>query len=88
MRFLALFVMLMLSATGLANICGGNCPAGNCPSCPCGYTTVRINLDTFCTAYSWNQNCCKCIGQRISAGSQNFFKYENSLFYGGIMGLG
>lgn len=88
MRIGALFVMLVLIATAYANICGGNCPAGNCPTCPCGYTTLRIDLDTYCTQYSWNQNCCRCIAQRISGGSQNFFKYENSLFSGGIIAVG
>jgi len=81
-------LMCMLIIAAYANICGGNCPAGNCPSCPCGYTTLRISLDTYCALYPWNQGCCKCISQRISGGSQNFFKYENSLFSGGIIAVG
>ena len=88
MKVVALFVMLMLFITGYANICGGNCPGGNCPACPCGYTTRMINLDEYCTLYSWNQNCCKCISQRISGGSQNYMKFENSLYSGGVIGVG
>lgn len=88
MKTLALLVTFLLISTAFANICGGNCPAGNCPACPCGYTTQRVDLDQFCTQYSWNQNCCKCISSRISAGSRNFLKYENSLYYGGLLGIG
>ncbi len=88
MKIITFFVMLMLFITAYANICGGNCPGGNCPTCPCGYTTIMINLDQYCTLYQWNQNCCKCISQRISKGSQNYFKYQNSLYSGGIIGVG
>lgn len=89
MKIASLCLILALFVAGYANICGGNCPAGNCPSCPCGLTTVRIDLEMYCSTYSnWNQNCCKCISQRISGGSQNFYKYTNSLFFGGILGVG
>lgn len=87
MRIASLLIALVLIITGYANVCGGNCPAANCPNCPCGYTTQRIDLDAYCTQYSWNQGCCKCIAQRISGGSQNYFKYENSLFSGGILAI-
>jgi hypothetical protein len=35
-----ILLTLMLIAFGLADACGGNCPAGNCTTCFCGNTKL------------------------------------------------
>lgn len=43
-----------LNETTTSN-CGGNCPGGNCPSCPCGSSPSYVNIDDWCSKYSWNK---------------------------------
>ena len=55
----------------LADSCGGNCPSGRCANCYCGNTTNVVNIGQWCSMYSWNQVCCKCIASHESGGNAN-----------------
>ena len=66
------FLALALSAN---STCGGNCPANNCPTCYCGTNQNIQDIATWCAKYTWNQNCCKCIVSKLSAGNANFITH-------------
>lgn len=70
-----IFLLLLVSA--LADSCGTNCPSGTCTSCPCGKTSNIIDVADWCSQYSWNQNCCKCIVSRESQGNANFMNFDH-----------
>ena len=76
-RFL-LFFTAMLVLT-LNDTCGGaNCPTGKCPTCYCGRTTNFLDIAEWCSKYSWNQACCKCIVSYESGGNANALNYNNN----------
>lgn len=43
-----------LNSTLTSSTCGGNCPGG-CASCPCGTTSNKQDIATWCSKHSWNQ---------------------------------
>ena len=61
-----MYIKLILTAIFLILVCGdtcggANCPTGKCPTCYCGRTANMVDIDEWCSRYSWNQACCKCI---------------------------
>ncbi len=64
------YILLIHIINGL--MCGGNCPTGNCPLCLCGSQTNKLDIASWCSKYTWNQSCCKCI---ISHGSNSNANY-------------
>ncbi len=92
MRVIVLIFFLVW--VGSSSSCGGNCPDNSCSNCICGSAKAYIPLDNFCGYSSkWDQNCCKCIATRISAGNTNWMtRYYDSkqridFYMIGIMGL-
>ena len=74
-----LFLLTLLILTmAYADTCGGNCPSGRCPSCPCGTTKKPVDLSAWCSKYSWNQGCCKCIATHESGGDANAMNYNTN----------
>lgn len=71
-------IVLLLVALALADSCGGNCPSGKCPTCYCGTSKNMQDIATWCSKYSWNQNCCKCIVSHESGGNANALNYNTN----------
>ena len=73
MKILALLLLIVFA---LADSCGGNCPNGNCPTCFCGIGKNMVDIATWCSKYTWNQNCCKCIVSHESGGNAHAVNYN------------
>lgn len=74
---LVILILVVLSVA-FADTCGGNCPSGKCPSCPCGTTANRADIAGWCSKYSWNQACCKCIVSHESGGNGNAMLFNTN----------
>lgn len=78
--FLIAFLSLSYSDT-----CGGNCPSNTCPKCICGTKAIYPDIDYWCSKYTWNQACCKCIIMKESSGNKNAMNYNtDSSFDAGL----
>jgi hypothetical protein len=78
-QLIVLSSLLLLSSS--QQYCGGNCPSWDCPDCPCGSTTKYVDINYWCSQYSWNQACCRCIATHESGGNahaMNFNAWDNS----------
>lgn len=73
-----LIILAVLIFVALSDSCGGNCPSGKCPSCPCGTSKKVEDIATWCSKYSWNQACCKCIVSHESGGNANSMNYNTN----------
>jgi hypothetical protein len=72
---IALFLVFVVA---FADSCGGNCPSGKCPNCYCGTTKNVVDIATWCSKYSWNQACCKCIVSHESGGNAHALNYNTN----------
>jgi hypothetical protein len=75
MKLLLFAVLLVLV---LADSCGGNCPSGKCPTCYCGTSKSMQDIASWCSKYSWNQACCKCIVSHESGGNAHALNYNTN----------
>lgn len=75
MKILALALLLALV---LADSCGGNCPSGRCPTCYCGTSKKMEDIASWCSKYSWNQACCKCIVSHESGGNAHAVNHNSN----------
>ena len=73
-----LLVVVLLLALAFADSCGGNCPSGRCPTCYCGTSKKMVDIASWCSKYSWNQACCKCIVSHESGGNANALNYNSN----------
>lgn len=74
-----LLLLLALLSLALGDTCGGaNCPTGKCPTCYCGRSTNLVDVSEWCSRYTWNQACCKCIVEYESGGNANALNYNNN----------
>lgn len=71
-------LLCLILALALTDSCGGNCPSGKCPSCPCGTSKSMQDIASWCSKYSWNQACCKCIVSHESGGNANAANYNSN----------
>jgi hypothetical protein len=69
-----------------ASTCGGNCPSNSCNNCICGLARTIIIALGYCKNYSWNNNCCMCIAEKVSAMNGHFMQETKGLQIG-IMGI-
>ena len=74
-------VLILLLTLALADTCGGNCPSGKCKTCYCGTSKKMVDISSWCSKYSWNQACCKCIASHESGGNANAMNYNTNGSY-------
>ena len=76
-------IVLLILLLGLvfADTCGGNCPSGKCKTCYCGTTKKVVDITSWCSKYSWNQACCKCVASHESGGNANAMNYNTNGSY-------
>lgn len=71
-------ILLMGISIVCGNNCGGNCPSNSCQTCYCGNEKSIVDIDTWCSKYSWDKGCCKCIVASLSGGNANaMIHHEN-----------
>lgn len=76
-----ILVLMMVLTVTLAGTCGGNCPSGRCPTCPCGSTKKTEDIHAWCSKYSWDVKCCKCIVTHESGGLAYATNYNSNNSY-------
>ena len=83
MKIILAFALLFSLA--LADTCGGNCPSNKCTHCFCGNTKSMQDISSWCSKYSWNQACCKCMVSTLSGANSNAMnKQPNGSFDVGL----
>ena len=77
MKIAVVLALLTLVFTHADTYCGGNCPGGFCTNCYCGNQKNIVDIALWCSKYTWDQNCCKCIVSHESGGNSNYLHYNN-----------